>query len=424
MNRIIKLRYAALIAIILISMTMQAQNWPQWRGPNANGVAEQGNYPAGLSLTEDLLWETMLPGAGGSTPVVWKDRIILTSGTTAGDDAEDGVYCFDWEGNQVWEVKLGKQVPGKHPRGTGSNPSAITDGERIFVLFKSTTLAALDFQGNILWKTNLQDSYGDLTFWWDFGTSPVLAEGNVVIAVMHEGESYLLALNQSTGELAWKVDRSYELSPETAQSYTTPLVLTEGDKTTIVVWGADHLTAHDAKTGDLNWSYSGFNPEQKQYWRTIASPVIYNDIAVVPYGRGRLMAGMKINVKGDMTEKDFIWSKSGIGTDVATPVIMEGKVYGVSFGGKLWCLDILTGEELWQEKLPDVKGVFYSSPTLIGNRLYLCSDEGSFYVCELSDGGFEVLTQTRFDDNFVASPVLVQDKILIRGAKKLYCFGR
>lgn len=424
MNSILKYKLTACFAFVLVTMTIQAQNWPQWRGPGANGVAEQGNYPTKISSADELLWKTKLPGVGGSTPIVWKDHIILTSGVGDSDEAEDGVLCFDWEGNQVWEVKLGKQIPGKHPRGSGSNPSAITDGERIFVLFKSTTLAALDFDGNILWKTNLQDTYGEITFWWDFGTSPVLADGNVVVAVMNEGKSYLLALEQSTGKVAWKVDRNYTCKPETAQSYTTPVVITEGNKTTIVVWGADHLTGHSATTGELTWSYSGFNPGQKKYWRTIASPCISDGVAVVPYGRGRFLAGMKINGEGDMTENDFIWKKSGIGTDVATPVASKGKAYILSFGGKLWCLDILTGEELWRTELPDVKGLFYSSPTLAGNTLYMCSDEGSFYVCELSDSGIKVLTHTHFEDNFAASPVLVQDKLLLRGTKNLYCIGQ
>lgn len=424
MNSILNKIFTVCFLLVLATMTSPAQNWTQWRGPGANGVAEQGNYPSRISLTDDILWEVKLPGAGGSTPIVWNNHIILTSGIGDGDEGEDGVLCFDWEGNQVWEVKLGKQIPGKHPRGSGSNPSAISDGERIFVLFKTTTLAALDFDGNILWKTNIQDTYGEITFWWDFGTSPVLADENVVVAVMNEGKSYLLALEQSTGKVAWKVDRNYTCSPETAQSYTTPVVITEDKQTTIIVWGANHLTGHDAKTGELRWSYSGFNPGQKQYWRTIASPAVSDGVAVVPYGRGRLLAGMKINVEGDMTEKDFLWEKSKIGSDVATPVVINGKAYILSFDGKLWCLDIHTGEEYWQTKLPDVKGLFYSSPTLAENTLYMCSDEGSFYVCEITSSGVKVLTHTHFEDNFSASPILVQDKLLLRGTKKLYCIGQ
>jgi outer membrane protein assembly factor BamB len=411
------------IAMILMAMTIHAQNWPQWRGPGANGVAGQGNYPVRFSATDGVLWKAELPGKGGSTPIVWKDRIVLTSGVGDNAEGEDGVLCFDWTGKQLWQVKLGKQIPGRNPRGSGSCPSAVTDGERLFVFFKSSTVASLDFNGKILWKTNLQESYGPITYFWDLGTSPVLVDGNVVIAVMHEGKSYLLALEQTTGKVAWKVDRNYICNRETAQSYTTPLIITEGNHTTIVVWGADHLTGHDAATGELLWSYSGFNPDKRPAWRTIASPVISQGVAVVPYGRGLYMAGMKISGNGDMTEKEFLWEKSGIGTDVASPVVSNGKVYILSFNGKISCLDILTGKELWQNQLPGGNGVFYSSPTLAGNKLYICSDEGEFYVCEVSPTGIQILNQTKFEDYFVATPVLVQDRILLRGTKNLYCIG-
>ena len=197
-----KYNLITIIVLILMTMTAHAQNWPQWHGPDATGVADEGNYPVRFSATDDILWKAELPGKGGSTPIVWKDRIVLTSGVGYNDEGEDGVLCFDWEGKLLWQVKLGKQIPGRNPRGTGSNPSAVTDGERLFVHFKSGTLAALDFNGKILWKTNLRENYGDIRFFWDLGTSPVLADGNVVVAVMHEGESYLLALEQATGKVA------------------------------------------------------------------------------------------------------------------------------------------------------------------------------------------------------------------------------
>jgi outer membrane protein assembly factor BamB len=172
---------------------------------------------------------------------------------------------------------------------------------------------------------------------------------------MHEGSSYLLALDQASGKVAWKVDRNYSSGRETPQSYTTPLVIKEGNRTTIVVWGADHLTGHDAETGKLIWSYGGFNPDKRAAWRTIASPVNYQGIVIVPYGRGRYTAAMKTGGSGNMTEKEFLWQKTGIGTDVATPVVSNGKVYILSFNRIIWCLDVLTGNELWQTTLPDVQ---------------------------------------------------------------------
>lgn len=424
MNRIIKYRLTFVMLMILMVMTAHSQNWPQWRGPEANGIAASGTYPVNFSATDDLLWKAELPGKGGSTPIVWEDRIFITSGVGEKSEGEDGVLCFDLTGRLLWQVKLGKQSPGRHPRGSGSCPSVITDGERLFVFFKSSTLAALDFEGNILWKTNLEESYGKISYFWDIGTSPVLADGNVVIAVMHEGKSYLLALEQATGNVAWKVDRNYPCEVETAQSYTTPIVTKEGSRTKIIVWGADHLTEHDAATGETIWVCGGFNPDNRPNWRTIASPIIYMNIAMVPYGRGRFLRGVKIGGSGDITEEAFLWEKSRIGTDVATPVASDGKVYIVSFNGYIWCLDIKSGEELWQTQLPGGNGMFYSSPTLAGNKLYICSEEGAFYVCEVTQAGMQILNQTKFEDYFVATPVLVNNNILLRGEKNLYCIGK
>lgn len=414
----------ALTALILAGMTTHAQNWQQWRGPNSNGTAAEGKYPVTFSATDDLLWKAELPGKGGSTPIVWEDRIVLTSGVGQGSAGEDGVLCFDWGGKQLWQVKLGQQSPGKHRRGSGSCPSAVTDGKRVFAYFKSGTLAALDFDGKILWKTNLQKSYGPNSLWWDLGTSPALADGNVVVAVMHEGNSYMVALKQATGEVAWKVDRNYPCERETHQSYTTPLITKQGGRTTLVVWGADHLTGHDAATGKTTWQCGGFNPGRKGMWRTIASPAISRGIAVVPYGRGSYLAGVKIGGSGDITESAHLWEKKGVGTDASTPIAIDGKAYLVNFKGTLWCLDMQTGKELWKTEMPRADGVFYSSPTLAGNKLYLAREGGTFYVCEVSDTGMQILNQTKFDDHFVATPVLLRDKILLRGEKNLYCIGK
>ncbi|MBW6501205.1 MAG: PQQ-binding-like beta-propeller repeat protein [Bacteroidales bacterium] len=422
MSNITRLTLNISIALMLIPLTVQAQNWPQWRGPNGNGIADKGNYPVTFSATH--LWKAELPGKGGSTPIVWNDRIILTSAIGDGAEGEDGVLCYDWTGKLLWQVKLGRQNPGRHARGSGSNPSAVTDGKRIFVFFKSSTAAALDFNGKILWKTNLRETYGEISYFWDLGSSPVLVNSNVVYTVMHEGSSYLLALDQTTGKVVWKADRNYPGGRESPQSYTTPLVVKEENQTTIVVWGADHLTGHDAATGKLIWSYGGFNPDKRAAWRTIASPAYYQGIIVVPYGRGRFTAAMKTGGSGNITEKDFLWQKTDIGADVATPLVSNGRVYLLSFNGILNCLDVATGEEIWQTKLPDSKGVFYSSPTLAGDKLYICSDEGSFYVCEVSPKGIKVLNQTKFEDNFVATPVLLRDRILLRGTKNLYCIGK
>ena len=414
----------AFAALFLTAVTVLAQNWPQWRGPDGNGVAAAGHYPVTFSATNDLLWKAALPGKGGSTPIVWGDRIALTSGVGEGTNGLDGVHCFDWSGKQLWSVTLGRQRPGRHRRGSGSCPSMVTDGARLFAYFKSGTLAALDFDGKVLWKTNLQDRYGKDSLNWDLGTSPVLAGGNLVVAVLHESNSYVVALNPASGEAVWKEDRNFPCNEENGQSYATPIVTTQDGHTTLVLWGADRLTGHDATTGKMLWECGGFNPDNKRNWRNIASPALSQGVAVVPYGREQYVAGVTIGGSGDITATARLWEKRGIGTDSATPLAFDGKAYIVSFKGKVWCLDLLTGNELWCVALPNGKGACYSSPVLSGDKLYFCREEGAFYVGQVSATGLRILNETRFDDTFVASPVLVRDRILLRGEKHIYCVGK
>jgi outer membrane protein assembly factor BamB len=413
-----------LAALLLTGATARAQDWPQWRGPDGNGVAAHGSYPVTFSATNGLLWKAPLPGKGGSTPIVWGDRIALTSGVGEGTNGQDGVLCFDWTGKQLWQATLGKQRPGKHRRGSGSCPSPVTDGTRLFVYFKSGTLAALDFDGKVLWKTNLQARYGKDTLNWDLGTSPVLAAGNLVVAVMHEGTSYVVALKPANGEVVWKVDRNFPCKEECSQSYATPLVTTRDGHTTLVLWGGDHLTGHDAATGRQLWQCGGFNPDNKANWRNIASPALSQGVAIVPYGREQFLAGVKIGGSGDITATARLWEKRGIGTDSATPVAFDGKAYLVNFKGRVWCLDLQSGQERWSTVLPNGKGAFYSSPVLAGDKLYFCREEGSVYVGQIGPAGLQILNETRFSDFFVATPVLVRDRLLLRGEKNLYCVGK
>ncbi len=401
-----------------------AQNWPQWRGPTDNLVADPGNYPVKFDAEEDLLWKAPFPGKGSSTPIVWGDRIVITCGVGQGDEGLDGALCYDFTGKKMWQTTFGKQRKGKHSRGSGSCPSPVTNGKQIFVYYKSGTLAALGFDGRILWQCNIQERYGKDTLWWDLGTSPVLVDDTVVIAVMHEGDSYVVALKQSDGTELWRVDRNFDCPKESHQSYTTPLLFKENNTTTLVIFGADHLTGHDPSTGKQLWQCGGFNPNQKEYWRVIASPVISGNIAVVPYGREKFIAGIKLGGNGDITEKARVWEKSEISADATTPVARDGKVYFVNYRGKMWCLDAQTGNEHWNTKLPEGKGMYYSSPVLADDKLYICREKGTFYVYQVSPKEQKLIHQTQFnDDFFVATPVLVRDKLIMRGEKHLYCIG-
>ena len=262
-----------------------AADWPHWRGLGDNGSTEKGTYPVKWDAT-NVLWKAPLPGKGCSTPIVWNQHIFLT----APSNGMDGVLAFDWAGKPVWQTALGPEQAGKHRNGSGCNPSPVTDGHAVFVYFYSGTLAALDLEGKVRWRTNLVAGFGPDTLYWDQGTSPVLTRDDVVIARMHHGESWLAAFDKVTGRMHWKVSRNYETPEEGDNAYTTPLVIEHQGKEVLLVWGGQHLTAHDASDGRLLWCCGDFNPQAVANWPAVASPVIAGDIVVVACGRADHMA--------------------------------------------------------------------------------------------------------------------------------------
>ena len=411
-----------IITLLLLSFCSitQAQDWPQWRGPEADSVAQEGDYPTEFSATENVLWKIALPGKGSSTPAVWGEKIFITSG----DDGKDGIQCYDFAGQLVWKKTLGAERPGKHRNGSGSNPSPIVNGENVFVYYKSGTVASFSFEGELNWQINLQDEYGKDSLWWDLGTSPIFSGEQIVIAVMQESDSYVLALNQNDGSVAWKVDRNFQLKRETGQAYTTPLLTNIDGEETLVIWGADHLTGHDPSNGQRRWICKGFNPDDQPMWRVIASPAFTNGIAVIPYGRTKFLAGVKMGGEGNITETARLWTREGLGADCPTPVGRDGKVILLSDRGQLNYLDATTGEDITTAALPRSRAKFYASPILAGDLLFCAREDGVVMSIKVSDEGMELLSENDMAERLAASPVPVRDKLLIRGENHLFLIGK
>ncbi|BCX46152.1 serine /threonine protein kinase [Haloferula helveola] len=402
-----------------------AADWPAWRGPNQNGSVEIDSAPSKFAGDKGVLWKAELPGRACSTPIVAKERIFVS----APIDGKDGLVAFDMQGKELWRTSLGKIRPGRGQRvGSSANSSPVTDGESVFAYFKSGELAAFDFEGKLLWKTNLFERFGEDKLWWDVGTSPVLAGGRVVVSVMQtDGNSYMVSFDKKSGEVAWKVDREFDTAKESGDSYTTPLVLDLDGKETIVNWGADHLTGHAADDGSLLWTCGGFNPEKVGMWRVIASAVATDGIAVVPYARGGQLAGVKLGGSGDITDSAFLWKKKDLGTDAASPAAHDGKVYLLTDSGKdrgqITCLDAKSGDVLWESKLPKGAQIYYSSPVLAGNVLYCVREDGVLFAAKVTDEGLEDIVEVETGQSVIASPVVLDGKLLIRGDRSLICYG-
>ncbi len=415
-------RVAGLVLCLVFATVASAGNWPNWRGPGFDGVVREGaGYPTHWSSTENVLWKVDLPGKGASTPVVWGDRIILTCAI----DGKNGVLCLDLAGKPVWQKTIGSEKAGKHVKATGCNPSATTDGKHIYVYFKSGDLACLDFAGKTVWQHNLQSLFGADTLWWDLGSSPVLTHDNVVVAVMHSGPSYLAAFDKETGKQAWKQDRNLDAPREAAQSYSTPVVLTDKGKEILVVLGAGIRDMHDAADGHELWRVGSLNPGQNGFFRSISSPVVLDGIVVAPYARGSTLTAIRLGGSGDVTKSQVAWTKEKLGADVPSPAAVDGKVYLCTDRGELSCLDVKTGKVLWSGQVEKNRNAFSSSPVIADGKIYLTREDGKTFVLEQGNE-FKLLAANELGEGefVVATPVFVDGRILIRTVEHLYCIGK
>lgn len=417
-------KFAGLLLLLILNRTVLAEgsaNWPRWRGLHDNGSVDSGRYPAKWD-SEHVLWRTPLPGKGCSTPVIWNRRIYLTAPV----DRLDAVLAFDWSGERLWQTTFGPEDPGKHRNGSGSNASPVTDGEAIFVYFKSGTLAALELDGNVRWQTNLVERFGPANLFWDHGTSPVLTRDDVVMARMHAGESWLAAFDKRTGNLHWKVARNYQTPTEGDHGYATPLVIEQMGREALLVWGGQHLTAHDAADGSVIWSCGDFNPEAQAMWPSIATPVVAANIAVVACGRNDRgqprLHGIHLGGQGDVTDTHRVWSRTDIGTFVPTPAEYQGRVYLLRDHGEVECIDPATGKTLWSDAFPKGRAAYYASPLIAGGNLYAVREDGVVFVAGVTNG-FELLAENAMDEPVIASPVPAENRLLIRGQQHLFCVG-
>ena len=409
------------VAALCLSLASvaSAANWPGWRGPTSNGVAAPGAYPTKWTTSENVAWKVELPGKGASTPIVWGEQVFVTFGR----DGKNVLAAYDRNGKPQWDVVLGAEKSGKHQKATGCNPSATTDGKHIFAYFKSGDLACVSPAGKIVWQTNLQKEFGEDTLWWDLGTSPVLTEKDVVVACMQTGPSYLAAFDKTTGKLHYKADRNLGAPEEAAQSYSTPVVVSEGGVETMYVLGADFITAHNTTDGAELWRVGGLNPTNHKYNRSIAGPVVSDGVLIAPCSRGATVTAVKLGGKGDVTKTHIAWFKEGLGADVPTPAAIGGKAYVCTDKGRVVCLDVKTGDILSEITLEKHRSAYSASPVLAGGKVYVTREDGKTFVLDAADG-LKVVGDNDLGEQIVATPVLVDGKILLRTISSLYCIGQ
>ncbi|MCB1236542.1 MAG: PQQ-binding-like beta-propeller repeat protein [Verrucomicrobiae bacterium] len=431
-----------LAAILFIPALAPAGDWPNWRGPNQDGSAlDEKDLPVEFSKTKNVKWVADLPGEGASTPVVSGDAVFLTSA----DEAENGVFafCFDRESGELkWKQALGEGIR-KDDRSNFAAPSATTDGKTVYFFTGGGDLAAFDFSGKEIWKRNIQDDYGQFAFGWTFSTSPLLHGGKLYMQVLQRdtavdgrgftdrpNESYLLALDPATGKELWKVERPSDAQVESREAFTSPVVVTHGGKTEIVVIGGDYLTGHDPETGKEIWRWGTWNPGHgEKFWRLVPSPVYGDGILLACAPKKQPVYAIKAGGKGKLSDADVAWVSQDalVSSDVPTPLFYEGRFYILNEGKKtLNCVEPATGKVIWSETL-DAKVKLESSPTAGDGKIYLMSHLGEVFVVAAGDK-FKLLHSTTLGEsqsvNIRSSIVPSHGHLFIRTDKKLFCIGK
>lgn len=412
------LRLLGLWIALHLPSSLSASDWPAWRGPEATGSIQKGHFPTQWGK-EDLAWKLELPGKGCSTPIHWNGILYVTAPV----EGRDALLAIDHHGKILWQAIFGEESAGKHRNGSGSNPSPVTDGERVYVSFKSGTLAAVDLQGRILWQDNLVQKYGPDTLYWDHGSSPVLTRKHVVMVRMHEGESWLAAFDKATGNLDWKIARNFVTPREGDHGYTTPLVLEENGRETVLVWGGMHLTSHDALDGSVLWTCGDFNPEGRALWPAVSTPVVCEGMAVVPYGRNDRkvprLHGIRLDGKGGKAIPRREWVREDISSFVPSPASWQGRVYLLRDRGEVECLNPQTGASFWQGRLPEDRSNYYSSPLIAGGHLYAAREDGVVFVADVR-GGFQLVSENPMGEPIIAAPVPFRNLLILRGTQNLF----
>jgi outer membrane protein assembly factor BamB len=423
----VKCSFALCLTAILALPTMPqvlADDWPSWRGPIGSGSTSVGNYPTAWNV-ESVSWKFTLPGKGSSTPIIWHDRIYLTTP----DSGQDAVLALDLQGNQMWRTQLGAQSPPKQRiLSSGCNGSPVTDGQGIFVYFRSGRLSALESDGAVRWTVDLAAKFGPERLYWDSGTSPVLTDDCVILSRLHQGDSWIAAFDKATGALRWQQKRNYDVPSENDNGYATPVFFRYHGRVAFLIWGADHLTAHSASDGSVLWTCADFNPEGKANWPAIASPVLSGNLAIVPVGRddrrgqGHVQA-IRLDGTGDVTSTHRVWKRDDVGVFVCSPAEYKSRIYLLRPRGNLVCLDPSTGNTIWTESLPRTNASFYASPVIANGVLYAAREDGVVFAVRVQDQ-FELLSENPMHERIIASPAVADGRLLLRGDEHLFCVER
>jgi len=388
-----------------------ATDWPAWRGPLGTGAAADADLPLTWSATENVVWKTPIPGVGHSSPIVSGGRIFVTTCLT--QNAKRVLLCLDRaDGKVLWEREVvTAPLERKNNLNSYASSTPATDGQRVYAAFLAgpkPVVACYDFDGALVWKTN-PGTFKSVHGW---ATSPVLYKDLVIQNCDQDDVAFIVAFDKLTGQERWRADR-----PNRTRSYVNPVITTLAGRPQLLLSGSKCVASYDPDTGKQLWQVDG---PTEQF---AASLVWARGLVFVTGGfpEYHLMA-IRPDGDGNVSKTHVVWhhKKTPLAAYVPSPVADESRFYVVNDDGKATCLDAMTGEKFWSERL----GRHHSpSPVIAAGRIYFLDDDGVTHVVRASDK-FERLAKNDLGAPCRASPAIAGGQFFIRTAQDLYCIGR
>ncbi|MDX1962132.1 MAG: PQQ-binding-like beta-propeller repeat protein [Pirellulales bacterium] len=397
-----------------------AENWPQWRGLSNNGLSSAKNLPDTWDQETNLAWRLPLPGAAGATPVIWKDKIFLTSSA----EQDLVLICISTQGKELWRRTVAsgnRPVHGSDQTGEGNSasPSPTTDGKYVWAMMGTGKLACFDFDGEEIWKLDLQEKYGKFQIQFGMASTPALDGDTLYVQLLHNAGAVVAALDKATGQEKWRIDRKSDAIEECKDSYASPIVYRDAEQAFLITHGADYTIGHDLTDGTELWRLGGLNGAGQQYnptLRFVASPVAVPGLIVVPSAKNGPVVALRPKKAGDLTN-DFLWKMPRNTPDVPSPLIHDGLVYLCREQGTLIVLDAESGEKLYEERIHEFN--HRASPVAADGKLYLSGRDGTVNVIKLGRT-YQRLATNKFDEPLAASPAIADGVIYFRTFKALY----
>ena len=420
---------------------MLADNWPHWRGIGGNGVASNASPPTEWSDTKNVKWKVRIPGRGSGSPVIWEDRVFVTTAVpAAGDQSEAAaanpgqgrnrggrggsqlqnlqfkVMCFNRkDGKLLWEKIATEALPHQETHSTNGFASAspCTDGEHVYAHFGSRGLYCYTMDGTLVWERNdlgqmeTRNSFGE-------GSSPTLADDKIIVPWDHEGQSSIFALNKLTGKTIWKTNR------DEPTCWATPLVIEHDGQQQVIMNGQTCARSYDLETGKELWRCGG------QTERPVACPVAADGLVFVGSGhRGSFLAAFRPDGKGDIEgTQHVVWTTNRDTPDIASLLLSSGRLYfHKGKTGILTCVDAATGKPHFEASRVSGLNSLYASPIAAGGYIFSTDRSGTTVVIKDSDK-LEIVATNSVGETVDATPAPVDNELFIRGEQHLFCISK